>query len=1446
MILADRSVTVRLSANVKPFIVAMAQAEAAAKKLRDGLGDSYEPFEKETQKQKQRAPRQAAEVAGAFVRGFIRHVEAAAKQLPKLELSADSSDAQIKLATLRQALVGLSGKTIGVDIDAGVALGELRTVQMELERLSTSASEIDIRADAGAALAQLAIVQREVDRLGGETARVEVDADTAGVLSKLAATEAELARMSGRDARVGVDADVSGALSGIAMVGAALASLPAMTTIGVGAVGLGAAFAAAGTGAAGFAAVAVPGLARVNEALQETTRAAGGGGAGGAMKTAAQKAAEAASAALRLAEAQDRVKDAADRVKDAQAGVKDALQSVARAKAEAAQVSERSAAQQVAAAQRIGDAERSVADAHRASQRAVEDLTRARARAQERLEDLALATEQGALSEERAQLSIKRAQQDLARVNADPKASQLDKDDAALRLKEAEFALKSLRESNADLAAERADADRKGVEGSDEVRAAKEAVAAATRAEQDAERSLADARSAAAQAAADGQRQVAAANERVAEAQRKVADSQKDVIKAQRDATRAAQRLKVEQLQAKAAIEQAGAAAGGGGGGAASKMAELSKAERALAKDVKAFSDEYLKWQRELQPDVFPAISQGMDLILVGLDKIGPGVGGAGRALTGLGKDAEKALRGPFWASFFADVNSEIPNAITRLGHTGGNVFEGFAGVIQALLPYGRDLLGNVEDISEKFATWGTGLGTDSNFHQFMAYVQANGPAIWETLKNVAETGGNVVEALAPFGIGALGGLSLLAKLTAGMDPSHIQGIAIAVAAVYGAVKTGQTISASMEALGVLRSRLDGTGTAAGSAKTKLGTMAASLAAGGPWGLAIGAGIGALGLFASSHFEAEQRVGDLTQAIKADSGALGENTRAKVANTLQTSGAMEIARKYGISMRDLTDAALGNQGALAQVNTQLANQGSQTLGLRPAVRSLSDANKVLTGDTLELWKQLNSTNSEVGQARQAAQNLAEAMGPAATKAGDLATAQGSLSGKTIEARDAFLKQLPKLMELAGGNQKAKDEVLKLAEAYGISAKDAEKAAKGGKDLRDVLAELKSKEIRITVKTEFQDDLSREALRQASKRAEGGIYNTAGRQHMADGGIRSAGSSPQAMIARSPYMISGRNGPDVVFGEAGVEAYIPLSVGKRARGLRILQEAAGIMGMSVVPEQIAVNTAGSRMTGASGGRPGETSVTVTGIDALRSSIDTTALDLTSGLGSATDSLYATLGNAGSLTTSLGGVGAVAEQLAGEVTGWGEVISAEVPPLTSAVEALGEAVSAAASAAGGDAKGDSGSKGDEQNPRSAKGKASSKSKGKAGSKTPKPSGTSAAALAGMDAAMAKKQKAKAAAEKPIGISGAASGSAGVALSGGGGTNWSRVSKPVQSSSSGSSGASSSSGGGGGGGETTGGSQRAGGSLVQVGTLQVREQADIDQVAAALYARLGSKGR
>jgi len=444
----------------------------------------------------------------------------------------------------------------------------------------------------------------------------------------------------------------------------------------------------------------------------------------------------------------------------------------------------------------------------------------------------------------------------------------------------------------------------------------------------------------------------------------------------------------------------------------------------------------------------------------------------------------------------------------------------------------------------------------------------------------------------------------------------------------------------------------------------------------------------------------------------------------------------------------------------------------------------------------------------------------------------------TLSGKTSDGTKAVLEQLPKLAELAGKSSEAKSQILLLAQAYGISAKDAEKAMKGGRDLRDVLAELKSKQIKIDMDTKeaeerlkivarHLEDLQRRAQLKlvggdnptsARGNAWGGIQYADGRpDYMAAGGIRSLGSSPSAMIARSPYMISGRSGPDVVFGEAGMEAYIPLDASKRGRGLQILQEAAGIMGMAVVPNKI---QAASTAAGGSIPGSGAASVTVTGVDALRSSLDATAVGLTASLGGATNTLDATLGSAGTLTSSVAGVGEAAGHLAGEVTGWGEVIAVQVPPLTDAVTQLGDAISAAAAAGG---KGNTGSKGDERSPRGG----SSNSKGNVGSKGDERSPR--------DAAKAEPKK--------VEILGATSGTAGVALPAAP-TNWAQVSKPVQSyggfvaspatASSGST--------------SQGGSadqNASGGPMVQIQSMQVREQADIAEVAARISMRRRGRG-
>lgn len=92
---------------------------------------------------------------------------------------------------------------------------------------------------------------------------------------------------------------------------------------------------------------------------------------------------------------------------------------------------------------------------------------------------------------------------------------------------------------------------------------------------------------------------------------------------------------------------------------------------------------------------------------------------------------------------------------------------------------------------------------------------------------------------------------------------------------------------------------------------------------------------------------------------------------------------------------------------------------------------------------------------------------------------------------------------------------------------------------------------KDREVKVFVKTEYQDELSREALRAAVQMADGGILT------FADGGIRhyASGESHVAQIA-SANTIRVWAEP-----ETGGEAYIPLAMSKRARSEDILSEVA---------------------------------------------------------------------------------------------------------------------------------------------------------------------------------------------------------------------------------------------------------------------------------------------
>lgn len=1010
--MADRTVSVSLRARVSAFVSGMGQAQRSTEDLSRQMQQT-----------------------GAYAAEFRRRLEAAAKALPKIEIDADSSPAEIKFAQLRAEMEKLADKQIGIDISAADAQAQLREIERELEKIQGQSATIDVKADIGAALAELRAVDSEIARVDGQTARVEVDAD------------------------------VAGALSDIALVGAALASLPTVTTLAAGVGGLAGAFTAAGVGAASFSAVAVPSVSRINKALDEQEKA---------------------------------------------------------------------------------------------------------------------------------------------------------------------------------------------------------------------------------------------------------------LLKARRAA-----------------------------GETTPLFNDLSKAEKALAKDIKSFTDEYEAWQRSLQPQVFPVIAQGLDLMRQGLQAATPLARSASGALLTLGKDAETALRGPFWQEFLDDVNTQIPVALTGLGRSFGNVVTGIAGILDAFLPFTPTIVGGVEQATRAFSEWGQNLEDNPGFKEFIEFVKREAPQVWELIKNVAKALGNVAEAVGPLGVGAFAGLNLLAELVAGMDPGHIQAIALAI----GAIKLATMGMSGIAAWQNLAGGLTATGAAAGKAQGKMAAFGKA---------AIGVSAGVIGL---------ELLGSAMNNLAGQSEGMSELTLAltelgqtgKWAGDLgeQWGGTFDDATKaaglFGDGLRELQDPSFGEMfwlhplseltallpgidstvdqleqkfsdmdktlaGMVASGNAETAARAFEQLAKQAAAQGIpveklnqllptynqslrvagnaaaeaaagvDTAKQKMDGfntsldtfagrtDALTAMSGLKAAFNEARDAINAANGRLEASVGMTDKqraavalareqfAGYIekvkAAADGAqtLTGKTSAGTRAVLEQLPQLAALAGKNQEAREQVLKLAEAYGISREDAIKAMSSAKGLRDMLAQLKSKEIKVTADTAAARQAIKDLLNiyikpieipvsikapatPPKKRARGGI------DRYTMGGIDYAAASGMQLRPQPPGVVSK---PTVLFGEGSsgrgaTEAFIPYESRYRKRAVDLLSQVADDFGLEVYSRNAANRMSDAGMT-----------------------IDATGMQVSTGLDAAMGVITGALGEAGTLTSAIEQVGATGTAL---VTGW-----------TTGAETLGDSVTAMGSTVG----------------------------------------------------------------------------------------------------------------------------------------------------------------
>lgn len=212
----------------------------------------FEPFEEQQQRQRRRQRPEGQATAGAFAQSFERALRRASEQLPRIEVNADSSEADRALAELRGRMERLAAAKVGVDVSVEDATRELAEIRAALEAAGEGA-DVQIRMDLGAALGQLNRFQEQIDRLDHDDVEVQVDADTDSAEEGLERTSL-LTRILSAHLR-GLSAAGRGGMAGVT---AGLRGLRTGTQVGTqGVLKLGAAsagvFGAMGAGVAGLA-----------------------------------------------------------------------------------------------------------------------------------------------------------------------------------------------------------------------------------------------------------------------------------------------------------------------------------------------------------------------------------------------------------------------------------------------------------------------------------------------------------------------------------------------------------------------------------------------------------------------------------------------------------------------------------------------------------------------------------------------------------------------------------------------------------------------------------------------------------------------------------------------------------------------------------------------------------------------------------------------------------------------------------------------------------------------------------------------------------------------------------------------------------------------------------------------------------------------------------------
>lgn len=227
--------------------------------------------------------------------------------------------------------------------------------------------------------------------------------------------------------------------------------------------------------------------------------------------------------------------------------------------------------------------------------------------------------------------------------------------------------------------------------------------------------------------------------------------------------------------------------------------------------------------------------------------------------------------------------------------------------------------------------------------------------------------------------------------------------------------------------------QMEAFGTSASKAQLKtagfkaVGSSVMSLL-GGPWGIALTVAGVALSAFVSQQQKAKAASEQLESALES-----GSDVASEIAGAYQdmSSGGVKLTTwldKAGISLTDMTSAAMGNEAALKRVNKQIKEIDKPG----PGATAVSAIKKALKEES----KAYDDASKKANEKSKAAKNAVDADGKSAAAAKDAASANKDLADSASDASEEIDDLVKALFGLESGNLTADQAVDQLNQKIG--------------------------------------------------------------------------------------------------------------------------------------------------------------------------------------------------------------------------------------------------------------------------------------------------------------------------------------------------------------------------------------------------------------------------